>query len=290
MKFWIFLAMLSHACATDRLVVCGWDEIFQVDPTAKPATKLWSWKAKDHPEIPEAIRKTFGTTAECKPVENGAKLLIVSSGGGCGLLELPSGKALWWAKVSNAHSIEALPENRILVAGSTGAGNKLALFDARQSEHVIWETPLPSGHGIVWDSTRSMVWALGFKELRGYALKDWQSASPSLEMKSTHTLPDDDGHDLRAVPGSADLVLSTGKHVWLFDRDKGSFRGHPDLKNKEQIKAIDIHPRTGQLIFTQAQKPNWWTDTLTFLHPDAQIHLEGERIYKARWLVDPPKP
>jgi len=280
----------SMAMAADRLVVCGWDEIYQIDPASEttPPAKLWSWRAKDHPEIPEAIRKTFGTTSDCKPVENGRKLLVVSSGGGCAVLDLPSGKASWWARVTNAHSIEALPGGRLLVASSVGAtGNKLVLFDAAVPEKPLGETPLHSAHGIVWDEQRAVVWALDMDELCSYTLGAWDSPAPTLELKSRHALPDDNGHDLRAIPASADLVLSTHQHVWLFDRDKGAFRPHPDLHERPAVKTVEPHPQTGRLVVVQATKPNWWTDTITVLRPAAECCLEGEKIYKVRWMIEP---
>ena len=286
----LLFLMTGRTMAADRLVVCGWDELYQIDPaattTATPPAKLWSWKAKDHPEIPEAIRKGFGTTADCKPVEKGARLLVVSSGGGCAVLDLPSGKPRWWARVPNAHTIEALPGGRLLVASSVGAaGNKLILFDAAVPEKPLGETPFPSAHGIVWDEQRAVVWALGMDQLCAFTLGAWDSPAPKLELKSRHPLPDHDGHDLRAIPGSADLILSTAAHVWLFDREKGEFRPHPDLHQQSAVKTVEPHPQTGRLVIVQARKPNWWTDTITLLHPAAECRLEDEKIYKARWLT-----
>ncbi|WP_264486434.1 hypothetical protein [Luteolibacter arcticus] len=126
-------------------------------------------------------------------------------------------------------------------------------------------------------------------ELYSFTLAAWDSPAPKLEPKSRHPLPDRDGHDLRAMPGSSDLVLSTDAHVWLFDRDKGEFRPHPDLHDRPAVKTVEPHPTTGRLVVVQAKKPNWWTDTITLLHPAAECRLEGEKIYKARWLTVPEK-
>ena len=122
-------------------------------------------------------------------------------------------------------------------------------------------------------------------ELCSYTLAAWDSPTPKLELKSRHPLPDDNGHDLRAMPASADLVLSTHKHVWLFDRDKGEFRPHPDLHERPAVKTVEPHPQTGRLVVVQAKKPNWWTDAITLLHPAGECRLEGEKIYKVRWLI-----
>lgn len=283
----ILLVLAAPILAADRLMLCGWDELFLIDPAAEKPAKLWSWKAKDRPEIPEDIRKTFGSTDDCKPVDDGKRLLVSSSSGGCALLELPSGKALWWARVPNAHSIEALPGNRIAVAASVGAAaNKLVVFDRTRSTTAVTETPLPSGHGLVWDEGRKRLWALGMKELRAYSLKDWDGEKPALALESSHPLPDDDGHDLRAIPGGADLILSTDHGVWLFDREKATFRPHPELGERRGVKCLEPHPATGQLVVIQAAGGNWWTDKIERASPAAPaIRLENERLYKGRWCT-----
>jgi len=276
--------LLAHAAlAADRITVCGGDEVYQIDPAAEKPVKLWSWRAKDWPEIPGALKETFNTTDECKPLNGGKQLLVCSSSGGCALLEMPSGKPLWWARVTNAHSIEALPDGLIAVASSTGAkGNRVVLFDSKVPEKELSSIPLRSGHGVVWDEARQCLWALGYQELLACTLVS--EPAPALEVKAKYKVPDENGHDLRAVPGSPDLVLSSHAHVWRFDREKKAFRPDPDLKDRVETKCVDIHPDSGRVIVTQAQGENWWTDFVELRNPAGRIELPGERIYKARWF------
>lgn len=284
----VLLLLVSTVSAADRLILCGWDEVFMIDPAAEKPTKTWSWKAKDHQEIPAEIATTFRTTDECKSVDEGKRLLVSSSSGGCAVLELPSGKMVWSAKVRNAHSIESLPGGRILVASSVG-GDKLLLFDEKSGDKILWGTPLPSAHGLVWDAGRKRLYALGFKELRTYSLKDWDGESPSLTMETTVEIQDEDGHDLRPVPSSSDLIFTTHQHVWLFDRDKAAIRPHPELGDMAQVKCIDIHPTSGRIFLNQANGKNWWNDTFELRNPAGKFQLEGERLYKGRWMVEPAK-
>lgn len=275
------LLLATTALAGDLLLVCGGDEVFQIDPAANPPAKLWSWRAKDRPEIPADLQKAFNTTDECKPLDGGKRLLVTSSGGGCALLELPSGKALWWARVPNAHSIEALPGGKIAVASSVNAnGNKVLIFDEKIPGKSIAELPLPSAHGLVWDEARKCLWALGFGELLACEV-----AGDKLVVKTRHKLPDEDGHDLRAVPGSPDLMLTTHAGVWRFHRDDAVFRPDPDLKDRVEVKSADFHPSSGRLVVMQSSGKSWWTDQIEFLHPTAKLTFKGETLYKARWLV-----
>ncbi len=275
----------THA---EPLLCCGWDTVFLVEPSAAPQgqiEKLWTWDARQCTEIPENVRPTFRTTDDCKPVDGGSRILISSSSGGCALVERPSGRVLWHAVVPNAHSLELLPRNRVVVASSVNAqGNRLVLFDLSRPDQPVWDVPLISAHGVVWDEGRQCLWALGLNELRRYKLKDWESDTPSLEMEATCALPDEGGHDLQPIPASSDLVVTTGSHVYLFDRDKRTFRLHPELGDKAAVKCVSVHPVTGRTVFVQATE-SWWSDMLGFLTPAERLQLPGERLYKARWFV-----
>ena len=279
---------LLPTAKAESLLVCGADTVFVIETATAAKGKLektWSWNAKQCDQIPEALRRTFATTDDCKPVDGGTKVLISSSSGGCALVERPSGKVIWYAQVPNAHSLELLPRARIVVASSVSAkGNRLVLSDVAHPNHPIWDTPLISAHGVVWDEKRQLLWALGLKELRCYQLKEWESEKSSLLMKATYPLPDDNGHDLQPIPRSNDLVVTSGRHVYLFDREKHEFRLHPNLGDRENVKSVSIHPGTGQTVFIQATE-SWWSDTVAFLAPEGKIQLPKERLYKARWLV-----
>lgn len=282
------LAILCAPCAkAEPILLCGADTVFELDTTAAQAGRLqpaWSWIAKESPELPEAMHNTFRTTDDCKPLDGGARVLVCSSSGGCALVERPSGKVSWYAQVPNAHSLELLPGNRIVAASSTHPqGNRLILFDVARSDKPIWETPLVSAHGVVWDEDRKVLWALGLDELRCYALRDWEAEKPSLVMKASYPLPDEGGHDLQPVPHSNDLLVTTGRHVYLFDRVEHLFRAHPDLGDRASVKSVCVHPITGQTVFIQATE-SWWSDRVGLLAPAGTIQLAGKRLYKARWL------
>ncbi|MBK9170285.1 MAG: hypothetical protein IPM24_22880 [Bryobacterales bacterium] len=277
------LAGIASGLQAQQLIACGWDEVFVLDLAG--ARKVWSWKAEERPEIPEAFRTKFRTTDECKPVA-GNRILVTASSDGAALIDRESGRTLWWGHCANAHSAELLPGGRIAVACSvreTG-GNRLVVFDAAIPEKELFSTELYSGHGAVWDADRQVLWALGGRDLRSYALGAWITDAPVLELRARHELPDPGGHDLIAVPGSRHLAVTTLHSVWLFDRDSGQFTPHPDLRDRHHVKAVAVHPSTGRLAFIQADQPNWWSGRIEFLHPRQTLPLAGERLYKIRWL------
>src|SRR6185295_18758643 len=184
-----------------HLIVCGADEVSILSMPMK-AQQIWSWRAADHPEIPEPLRKKFGSTDDCKPVDGGRRILITSSGGAVALFERPSGNVVFYAAAPNAHSAEVLPGNRVVVASSTHAdGNRLILFDLAQSDKPLASDELTGAHGVVWDAERGLLWALGTNELRSYEVEaDRTTRSLLLTRRGTFTPPNAGSHDHRAVP------------------------------------------------------------------------------------------
>ena len=283
MRLLPFLLAALSACSTPReIICCGGDEVYILEISDK-ARKVWSWKAGERPEIPENIRRTFRSTDECKPIDGGKMILVTSSGGGVALVQRNTGKAVFWAYVQNAHSAEVLPGNRVVVAGSTGEkGNRLVVFSLDEPEKEIFSTPLHSGHGVVWDPSRKRLWALGEKELHAYRLSERKDDRPALIRESTHQLPSLGGHDLRAIPGTDRLIVTSNTDVYVFDRGDSTFKPFPGLANMEQVKAVDVHPETGRVVFTTAEE-RWWAKRIRFLEPPREIPRPGERLYKVRW-------
>lgn len=287
--FWC-LALFAAGSPSREIVVCGWDEVYILDMSARPPKKVWSWTAAGRTDLPEAMRGKFQTTDECKPVDGGRRILISSSGGGVALVERETGKVLFAASVGGAHSVEMLPGNRIVVASSTSESplnNRLVLYDASKSDQPLFDTELVSGHGAVWDDARQLLWTLSGRHLRTYRLVDWRTAAPKLSMLDEYPLPSDGGHDLMPIPGTNLLSVTTVRDVYLFDRADRTFAPHPQFAGKSNVKSVTVHPVTGQIVWTQADPGFWWTTTIRFLNPDETQVVEGARRYKVRWAESP---
>jgi hypothetical protein len=281
---WLFAAPGSTKW---QIVVCGWDELYILDISGETPRKTWSWKAADRPELPTEMRTKFATIDECKPVENGKRILITASSDGAAIINRASGKAEFWASVPNAHSIELLPKDRVVVAAShstKAAGDRLMLFDIARPNKEIAHVELSWAHGVVWDQGRGVLWALGMRELKTYRLQDWDSSNPSLAEADSYPLPDNSGHDLSTVPGTQLLAMTTGRHVWYFDREKRTFLAHETLGEIPGVKCVHVNPATRQMLWTISEPPNWWTEQIRFGNPAKTVRLAGEKIYKARWI------
>jgi hypothetical protein len=285
MKKSLLAVLLVASCAgpgtappPGDLIVCGADEVFILslrDPAGP--RKIWSWRAVDHPEIPEALRKKFGSTDDCKPVDGGRRILITSSGGAAALVDRATGKVLFCVAAPNAHSAEMLPGHRIVVACSTKPdGNRLDLYDLSNADKPLASDELQGAHGVVWDPERKVLWALGTFELRSYAVTD------TLVRKQTFTLPNEGGHDLRAIPHRPGLTVTTHHHVWVFDRDLLTFQTFPQLGDYDNVKSMDFDPESGVLAYIKAEK-SWWAERVKFVGLDRTVEFPGAKLYKARW-------
>jgi len=271
----------------EELIVCGWDEVFIYNMKAIKGglpTIVWCWRAKDCASLPEHMKSLFGTTDDCKPIDNGEKILITASSTGVAIVDKKSKEVSFYARVSNAHSAEVLPDNRIVVASSVKSeGHKILVFNRDKSDEVIISEELSHAHGVLWDEKRNCLWALGYTELRKYQLQDWKSDSPKLNCDQIFQLPSQGGHDLLALPDSEKLIITIEKGAFIFDRDTEDFSTYEPLANQVNVKAITFHPESKQMAYVQAEGDNWWAENIHFENPDFLIHVPGEHFYKIRW-------
>lgn len=97
-------------------------------------------------------------------------------------------------------------------------------------------------------------------------------------------LPDINGHDMMPVPGSSRLILSTAAHTWFFDRTTHRFTKHPRLGDVGKVKSVHIDPASNRLLWIQGDGTTWWSNVLHFSDPETTITLQGEKVYKVRWM------
>ena len=273
-----------------ELLVCGDSQVLIVDlqrsKDSIPAV-VWRWDARQAAALPEKYRLSyFKSVDDSKSVAGGKHILISSSSGGVALVNRADKKVLFYAHVPNAHSIELLPNNRIVVAGSIAkGGNCVALFDIDQAEKPLFRDSLYSGHGVVWDAKRQKLYALGYDELRQYILQDWQTAAPRLQLEKKWKIPGISGHDLQLSPEGTELFLTETENSWTFNLETFAFNKLPALAGTAHVKSFGRHAKTGQLIFTIPEE-SWWTYHVKFLNPARSLAFPGMHVYKARWVPD----
>ncbi|MGE5558201.1 MAG: DUF6528 family protein [Bacillota bacterium] len=270
----------------NTLFVCGDSEVLEFDDGVLTTTRpkpLWRWNANQ--VAGAGVDQLFLNIDECKPVNDGQALLITSSWkGGMALVDRSSGETSFTIASDNAHSAAMLPDGRIVLASSEGT-DLISLYDPSWGSAPLWTDRLKHAHGVVWDAEHELLWALGYEELRAYALTAWKTRNPCLSCTVSLTIPDEDGHDLMAVPGSSMLTVTTRSGVHLFDCRSFKFMVHPLLGVLSHVKSISVNPADGRIAFVQADTPNWWSEKIRFLNPSGALALPGRNLYKARWCV-----
>lgn len=289
LRFWLallFLPFAAQAAQAEALICCGADEVFLIDP-ARPAKKVWSWRASDSPRIPNAFHRQFHSTDDCKPYA-GNLLLVTSSSDGVALLERETKRCRFLATSRNAHSACLLPRNHVVVAASYG-GDEMQFFDlagsdGRRVATPVQRIPLKGAHGAVWDQKRNCLWALGGPELVRIDL-DLDGARSNLwSVTERHALPSPGGHDLSPFHDRRRYYVTSDTQVLSFDTERRTWKHLEGFGTQLKVKSVDRHPATRQLVYHMGTKETWWSDTIRFPHRE-NIVLPGERLYKVRWDV-----
>lgn len=228
----IVLSVLAISVqGADRIACCGGPEVFIIPADTRSAAttdRVWPWQPADSPEIPSQMHKLFRTTDECKPV--GDSILITASSGGVALVRLKDKKCPFYGTAKNAHSGCLIPDHRIAIASSFG-GDEVLLFGLDRSGADM--TPharfaLEGAHGVVWDSARQRLWALGSNELTCLDLCRAREVT-EIVPERRWLLPTPGGHDLSPARDPRILFVTTNQKVYSFDIGMGEFKPHVQL-------------------------------------------------------------
>ena len=79
-------------------------------------------------------------------------------------------------------------------------------------------------------------------------------------------------------------MLTTNSQVLQFNRDTFEFEQMEGFLDQRSIKSVDIHPKTGEIIFQQGVG-TWWSRLVRFNDGRGDLDLKNGRIYKVRWNI-----
>lgn len=264
------------------VIVCGDSKIFMVKyPNDKNDTIpkiLWQWDAMYSDYLTsEGDKRKFYSIDDCKGVPEQEKILVSSSSGAIAILTIKDKKIIFLADVPNAHSIELLPNNKVVAAASTNVnGNKIMLFDIGPPAKLLDTDSLYSAHGVVWDNRRNLLYALGYDVLREYKIQD----EKKLEKVNEWKIPSESGHDLQFTPDKNGLFYTGYAGAWLFDIDNKKFSKIANFPDAKQIKSLNQN-KMGQFVYTIPEE-SWWTYHVSFFNPQRSLSFPDMKVYKVR--------
>lgn len=258
-----------------ELIFCGDNMVYMIDAGLADETTYkdaitWSWDATAAASTLGLAENRCNHLDDCKPVDNGKKLLCTSSYNWCVLLDIATKEILFHTTATpNAHSAELLPNNRLVVACSEGSGsgnNSVQLYDISQPNQILYQSALGSAHGVVWNETTQRLYAIGGQSLQVYKLKDWETASPSLELEKTVQTPQGGLHDMSYV--NSNTLCIGGRRAYLYDIGANQFTEMTLFAASTAIKSINYNDETGELWYTDSTKPegsqSWSTQTIRY--------------------------
>lgn len=283
---------------TVRLIFCGDNQACMIDAdlaveSGYKNAVLWSWDATDAAST-LGIAASHCRVGEGKPVDDNRKLLLTGATGWCVLLDIETQAILFHTtSCPNVHSAELLPNNRVALACSTGDAtnnNKVQIYDIATPNRVIAQYPLTSAHGVVWNDSSQRLYAIGGQSLQIYRLKDWESASPALELEKTVTAPQSGLHDLTRI--NDNTLCLAGRSAYLYDIGTGTFTHMTHFSDYSAIKSLNFDDDTGQAWYTDATVPegneSWSTHTIRHTSDtavpgvDKTIIVSDIDVYKVR--------
>jgi len=289
----LFIILIISSCNNEKklpssecyVLVCGDSKVLIVEYPKNNDTVpniIWSWDAHIANDLPFDYRtKKFNSIDDCKLAPDCKQIMISSSSGAVAILAIKEKKVTFLADVPNAHSIELLPGNKIVVAASTALkGNKIMLFDLKQPAELLDTDSLYSAHGVVWDEKRNSLYALGYDVLREYKILNKKELLLNEEWK----IPGISGHDLQMAPNGDRLYITEHTGAWKFDLNYFKFNKINQFPDAENIKSLNQNKR-GQFVYTVPEE-SWWTYNVSFFNPVGKLSFPNMRVYKAR-LFEP---
>ena len=280
-----------------ELVFCGDNHVFVINATiAKDSYKeglVWSWDARTAAGELGLAASRCDHLDECKFVDNGTKLLLTSSYGWCALLDYATSKMLFHATgLSNAHSAEYLPGGYIAVATSTGSSvshNKVHLYNSAKSEVSLANADLYSGHGVVWDYKRNVLYAAGGDVVKIFKINGLGTDKPSFELVKSIKAPQGGIHDINRVDDNT--ITVAGNKAYLFNVDTEQFTEMPLFSGSTALKSLNYNAETGEVWYTDATIPegeeSWsshkirYSANINASNPDRIINVDID-MYKVR--------
>ena len=177
----VFSVVAAQSLAAKRPLVVGAEQaqtrIVMLDPdvvSPEPAKIVWEWRpAKDEKLIAAKLSGKFSNPSECKPSDDGKRILVCASNCGFAVVDVATTNAVAAGSVNlpgkcaNLHSICELPDGNLVVAGSQAGGLMIVDIKSKPFSRSSHETTnaYRGAHGVLWDAKRNCLWATGEKPL-----------------------------------------------------------------------------------------------------------------------------
>ncbi|ADD42732.1 DUF6528 family protein [Stackebrandtia nassauensis] len=212
----------------------------------------------------------------------GRVVLAAASGGYAGIIT-SAGKVLWTGEPGgNPHAIERIPNIAAIVTASSGGYLNVygpTKITDPSTLAKVQTVNLPGAHGVLWDPSLNVLWAIGDYVVRAYQVTGSYRETRLKDTGKSVALPGG-GHDLQpdyTNPGK--LVVTDTKAAYEVDTAALTAKV---LRAETRIKAFVRH-RSGEYLWVRAENVEprpWSSPTVHFDSGDKT--LADAQFYKAR--------
>ena len=255
--------------------------------------KVWSWKPTSNSTV-SSSGYSFNNVSDAKPCYNGTCMMGVASGGGAAIVRLSDNKLIFLANpgkdsgdgvYGNTHSIEVLPNNRVVCSNT--AGNQLKVYNIDENNvkqtSPVFTLKFQNGHNVVWDKKRNCLWSAGQSSLYKFSYNETTGALTEL---ANYPFPDDctSAHDFVKIWNQDRYIMTTEQKCFEFDPNTNTYSVSNSFQPND-IKSVSTGPKGFRTICAVPEE-SWWTSHVLDYNTGEQVfERSGAKIYKVRyWL------
>ena len=251
----------------------------------KTGEKVWSWNPASNSTVSSSGYR-FNNVSDAKPCYNGTCMMVVASGGAAAIVRLEDSKLLFLANpLGNTHSIEALPNNRVVCSSTTGNTLKVYNVDPNNVKQTspVFSMTFQNGHNVVWDKKRECLWSAGQSALYKFA---YNQTTGALTEIAHYDFPagNTGAHDFVKIWNQDRYIMTTEQNTYEFDPNTNTFSASNSFRPND-IKSVSTGP-TGFRTICAIPEEEWWTSHVLDYNTGEQVfERTGAKIYKVRyWL------
>lgn len=180
------------------------------------ADSIWSYKYEYYNIADTRLREY-----------NGREVVLAAYGGNsASMVSFDDKKEVLWrtdSTASNPHACELIPCGVIAVAASNGG--EVRFFDAAGDGKSYVSAKLTDSHGLLWDPTAGVLWAVGDNVLTAYEVTLEGGRITVNERTDLRTvIPSGGAHDLQPYYGDSDRMwITTVSAVYVYSKSAGQF-------------------------------------------------------------------
>ncbi|GAA4217417.1 DUF6528 family protein [Actinocatenispora rupis] len=220
--------------------------------------------------------------------------LMTASGGRVGIVNVTgkkhtgTGDLSWTAAPGgNPHAIERIPTNgSVVVASSAGHLTVYAPSSVSRlgSLAKVQTVGLPGAHGVLWDPTTKLLWAIGKGVVKGYTVHgSHRSTRLAYSGKHVNLGSDNLGHDLQPDYSNRNRMLCTATHGTYEISTAGGKVSVRKASSETRVKALCRHS-SGETVSVRADNKGarTWGSPTVRLSKSPDRTRSGAEFYKVR--------